>query len=183
MRIISGKYRRRRLLCPKGDITRPTLDRVRESLFSILGNLEGDRVVDLYAGTGALGLEAASRGAAAVTLVEADRGVAEVIRKNVASLGAEGVCEVVQCAVEKCRGPLTARAPFDLVLADPPWRISGEALVVVPEITRGLLAPGATVVIGHASREDLRPAEDSELQLSDCRRWGDSALSFFRQHE
>ena len=89
MRIISGNFRGRRLECPKL-VTRPTLDRVREALFSILGDVSGLCVIDLYAGSGALGLEALSRGARHVTLVEADRGAVQVIRKNVASLWTVG---------------------------------------------------------------------------------------------
>ena len=102
MRIISGKFRGRRLECPKL-VTRPTLDRVREALFSILGDVSGLCVVDLYAGSGALGLEALSRGARHVTLVEADRGAAQVIRKNVAGWGVETQLRVLESSVERAR--------------------------------------------------------------------------------
>ena len=182
MRIIAGKYRRRVLRCPK-DGTRPTLDRVRESLFAILGNIEGETVVDLYAGSGALGLEAASRGARHVVLVESDRHAAEVIEKNASSIGADQECRVVRCAVEKARGPLRASGPFDIVLADPPWKISSEAIVVVPEVMSELLAPGAVVVVGHVSSEVLELAEDCPLVIDDVRRWGDSAFTFLKQRQ
>lgn len=182
VRIIAGKFRRRRLRVPK-EGTRPTMDRVKESLFSILGNLEGDRVVDLYAGTGALGLEAASRGAIAVTLVEANRHAAAVIQSNIDMLGAREICSVVQCSVERSRGPLSSRGPFDLILADPPWAISHEAIVVIPSLVEGLLAPGARLVVGHASKDTLVLAEGTGLSLDDCRRWGDSALSFLSRSE
>jgi 16S rRNA (guanine966-N2)-methyltransferase len=179
VRIIAGKFRGRQLVCPKL-VTRPTLDRVREALFSILGDLTDAKVVDFYAGSGALGLEALSRGAAHVTLVESDRQAAQVIRNNVAAWGVEASFRVLESAVEKSRGPLSATQPIDLVLADPPWKIAREAAVAVAAVVKGLLAPSATVVLGHASREDLVLAESSGLELVDRRAWGDSALSFFR---
>jgi 16S rRNA (guanine966-N2)-methyltransferase len=180
VRIIAGKYRGRRLSCPKL-VTRPTLDRVREALFSILGDLSDSVAVDFYAGSGALGLEALSRGARHVTLVEADRQAALVIRKNVEGWGIEGAYRVLECAVEKSRGSLGERAPFDLVLADPPWKIAAEAAVTVPEVVKGLLAPSAIVVLGHAARDELAVSEESGLERYDRRSWGDSALSFFRK--
>lgn len=182
MRIIAGKYRRRRLQVPK-EGTRPTMDRVKESLFSILGDLEGDTVVDLYAGTGALGLEAASRGAVSVTLVESDRKAAAIIQANIDMLGAGESCSVVQCSVERSRGPLSPRGPFDLILADPPWAISHEAIKVIPPLVAGLLADGARLVVGHASRDTLVLPEGTGLSLDETRRWGDSALSFLSKSE
>lgn len=181
MRIIAGKFRGRKLACPKL-VTRPTLDRVREALFSILGDLSDAKVVDFYAGSGALGLEALSRGASHVTLVEGDRQAAQVIRKNVEGWGIDGAYRVLECAVERSRGPLAAAAPIDLVLADPPWKISSDAAVVVPQVLKGLLAPSAIVVLGHASRDVLEVEADSGLERYDRRTWGDSALSFFRRH-
>src|SRR5688572_2932073 len=135
VRIVAGRFRGRRLECPKRG-TRPTLERVREALFSILGDLEGLSVVDLYAGSGALGFEALSRGARQVALVEADRNAAALIRKNAAAIGAEGECRVIESNVEDCRGALKASAPIDLVLADPPWRISQQAMSVIPRVVR-----------------------------------------------
>jgi 16S rRNA (guanine966-N2)-methyltransferase len=180
VRIIAGKLRGRKLECPKL-VTRPTLDRVREALFSILGDLSEQCVVDLYSGSGALGLEALSRGARHVTLVESDRHAAQVIRKNVAGWGLSAAeLRVVEAKVENSRRLLTAIQPIDLVLADPPWLISKDAALIVPELVKGLLSPSAIVVLGHASREDLVLAEDSGLELESRRAWGDSALSFFR---
>jgi len=180
VRIIAGKFRGRKLSCPKL-VTRPTLDRVREALFSILGDLTEMRAVDFYAGSGALGLEALSRGASHVTLVEADRGAAAVIRKNVQDWGIEGSYRVVECAVERSRSALSGGALLDLVLADPPWKISKEAAVIVPQVVKGLLSPSALVVLGHATRDELVVEPDSDLTLVDRRTWGDSALSFFRR--
>lgn len=180
VRIIAGKFRGRKLVCPRL-VTRPTLDRVREALFSILGDLSDANVVDFYAGSGALGLEALSRGASYVTLVEADRQAARVIHENVESWGIEGAYRVVECAVEKSRSSLAKPTPIDLVLADPPWKISQEAAVTVPQVIKGLLSPSAIVVLGHASRDVLALAPDSGLEQYDSRAWGDSALSFFRR--
>lgn len=178
MRIISGKFRGRRLECPKL-VTRPTLDRVREALFSILGDVSGLCVVDLYAGSGALGLEALSRGARHVTLVEADRGAARVIRENVAGWGVETQLRVLESSVERARAQLRSIQPIDLVLADPPWKIAQEAALEVARAVHGLLAPEARLVLGHAAREQLQLPADSGLRVVSCRTWGDSALSFF----
>jgi len=180
VRIIAGKFRGRKLTCPKL-VTRPTLDRVREALFSILGDLSDARVVDFYAGSGALGLEALSRGASHVTLVEADRQAAQVIRKNVEGWGIEGAFRVVECAVEKSRSSLSSAAPIDLVLSDPPWKISAEAAVTVSRVVKGLLSPSAIVVLGHATRDEIAVEPDSGLERYDLRTWGDSALSFFQR--
>jgi 16S rRNA (guanine966-N2)-methyltransferase len=189
VRIIAGKFRGRKLQCPKV-VTRPTLDRVREALFSILGDVSGANVVDFYAGSGALGLEALSRGARYVTLVEADRQACQVIRKNVEGWGIDAEYRVVECSVEKSRGSLEravaggaleAGAAIDLVLADPPWKISLEAAVIVPQVVKALLAPTAIVVLGHASRDSLSVEAESGLEPYDRRTWGDSALSFFRR--
>jgi 16S rRNA G966 N2-methylase RsmD len=90
---------------------------------------------------------------------------------------------VLESKVENSRRLLTTIQPIDLVLADPPWVISKDAALVVPEVVKGLLAPGAVVVIGHASREDLVLAEDSGLVLDSRRAWGDSALSFLHRAE
>ena len=177
MRIISGKFRGRKLECPKL-VTRPTLDRVREALFSILGDLSGHCVVDLYAGSGALGLEALSRGARHVTLVEADKGAAQVIRKNAAGWGADAQLRVLECPVTRARGALGSIAPIDLVLADPPWKVAQAAALEVARAVVGLLAPGARVVLGHPAREQLALGEGSGLVVVSCRTWGDSALSF-----
>jgi 16S rRNA (guanine966-N2)-methyltransferase len=179
VRIVAGKYKNRRLQTPK-EGTRPTLERVREALFSILGNIEGYKVVDFYSGSGALGLEALSRGAREVLLVESDRQAAELIRKNVAHIGAGDAARVIEQRVEDSRKTLERNAPIDLVLADPPWAISAVALDVIPRVVRGLLSEDAWLVIGHPSKETLTPAESSPLVLEDRRDWGDSALSFFQ---
>jgi 16S rRNA G966 N2-methylase RsmD len=88
---------------------------------------------------------------------------------------------VVECAAEKSRSSLSKPTPIDLVLADPPWKISQEAAVTVPQVVKGLLSPSAIVVLGHASRDVLTLEPDSGLEQYDSRSWGDSAMSFFRR--
>jgi 16S rRNA (guanine966-N2)-methyltransferase len=127
MRIIAGRWRGRPLLAPPGDSTRPTSDRAREGLFSMLasrlGSFEGLRVADLFAGTGALGLEALSRGAAHCTFIERDRAALAAIERNIARLGAAALAEVRAGAVERAPPP---RERYHLVFMDPPY---GEGLV------------------------------------------------------
>jgi 16S rRNA (guanine966-N2)-methyltransferase len=159
------------------------LDRVREALFSILGPLDDEVVVDFYAGSGALGFEALSRGARRAILVESDREAARMIRDNAKALALGDECQVIESRVERSRAVLQSGPRIDLVLADPPWRISAEALGVVEQTVSGLLAPDARLVVGHMARDALEPGPDSRLRLSSCRRWGDSALSFFEQSE
>ena len=119
MRIIAGEWRGRKLAAPKGDGTRPTADRARETLFAMLtsrlGDFEGLQIADLFAGSGALGLEALSRGAAHCLFVEQDRAAVDVIRANVATLGAQARSRVETASVMQLRA---AQAPLDLILAD-----------------------------------------------------------------
>lgn len=152
-RIIAGSARGRRLKVPAGE-ARPTTDRVRESLFAsldhTLGGFAGARVLDLFAGSGALGLEAASRGASHVVLVERDRPAAAVIRQNATVVGVPGV-RVVPVAV---RTFLSGDPePFDLVLADPPYVLTqADVRQFLLALTEGWLAPGAVVVVERPTR-------------------------------
>ncbi len=155
-RIIGGTAGGRRLKTPSGASTRPTSDRVREALFSAvdatLGTLAGLRFLDLYAGSGAVGLEAGSRGAAAVTLVEQDRRTAGVIRDNARTLGLRGV-EVRVGAVARTLGQAPA-APYDVVFLDPPYALDTGQVVAGLEALRdhGWLAEEALVVVERSSR-------------------------------
>jgi 16S rRNA (guanine966-N2)-methyltransferase len=157
-RIIAGAARGRRLAVPKGTVTRPTSDRAREGLFAtvaaIHGPLHGARVLDLFAGSGAVGLEALSRGAARVVFVESDARVARVIRANVAVValpGVELVCDRVERFLHRGRGDEPA---VDLVVADPPYAASGaEVTEMLAALTdRGWLKPGALVAVERATR-------------------------------
>src|SRR3954470_18623721 len=142
MRIIAGNWRGRPLQAPAGQATRPTADRARETLFSMLtsrlGSFEGLRVADLYAGSGALGLEALSRGAASATFVETDRAASVAIRRNAERLGAAERIRILGGSALA----LPASEPFDLIFADPPYA-AGSGTAVVEAVARaGWLAPG-----------------------------------------
>jgi 16S rRNA (guanine966-N2)-methyltransferase len=156
MRVISGNWRGRPLIAPKGTETRPTADRTREGLFSMLvsrlGSFEGLRVLDLFSGSGALGLEALSRGAGHCTFVEQDGAALDALRTNIAKLGAAPLCDVRAQSVMNL-GP--AAAPYDLVLLDPPYR-SGAGVVALERCRRlGWLAPGALVTVETAKGEAI----------------------------
>ncbi|GAB2757755.1 16S rRNA (guanine(966)-N(2))-methyltransferase RsmD [Terrabacter koreensis] len=181
-RIISGAAGGRRLQTPPGSSTRPTSDRVREALFSRLehrGLLEGTNVLDLYAGSGALGLEAASRGARLVLLVESHKAAAKVIRANIGVVGHDGV-RLLADTVERA---LAAGPPsgvrMDLVLLDPPYDVTEEALAAVLEalVDRGWLAPDAFVVVERSSRSP-QPSWPEGLELSGEKRYGETAVWF-----
>jgi 16S rRNA (guanine966-N2)-methyltransferase len=155
-RIIAGTAGGRRIRTPTGSHTRPTTDRVREALFSAFesatGSIIGLRFLDLYAGSGAVGLEARSRGASFVTLVESDRRTAVVIRENVRSLGFSGV-EVTASTVARAVAQ-PPRAPYDLAFLDPPYSVpGGEVTAALGALhTQGWLAEGAVVVVERSSR-------------------------------
>jgi 16S rRNA (guanine966-N2)-methyltransferase len=180
-RIIGGTAGGRRLATPRGDATRPTSDRVREALFSALeswaGSLHGLRVLDLYAGSGAIGLEAWSRGAAAVTLVESDRRTAALIASNAREIGFGGA-DVVAASVASTLtgGP---RAPYDVVFSDPPYPLDEEALARDLALLAGggWLAPGALVVVERAARSP-EPVWPAGLALLRERKYGETRLWF-----
>jgi len=159
-RVIAGAAGGRRLAVPKGTTTRPTSDRAREGLFSSvtseLGGLQSKRVLDLYAGSGAVGLEALSRGASHVLLVESDARAAAVIRANIAAVNLPGA-SVVTDRVERllARPPLrkSDEETYDLAFADPPYAVTDQAVTrVLEQLAAGWLAPGALVVIERATR-------------------------------
>ncbi|MBU2698663.1 16S rRNA (guanine(966)-N(2))-methyltransferase RsmD [Pimelobacter sp. 30-1] len=156
-RIIAGAAGGRRLQTPKGDQTRPTSDRVREALFSAVeawaGSLQGLRVLDLYAGSGALGLEAWSRGAAAVTLVESDRRTADLVRANARSIGCDAA-QVLARPVAAVLAEPPAGEPYDLVVADPPYPLTDEAVAadLAALAAHGWLAPDALVIVERSRR-------------------------------
>lgn len=159
MRIIAGEWRGRKLVAPAGQQTRPTADRTRETLFSMLasrlGSFEGLRVADLYAGSGALGLEALSRGAGHATFVENDRAALKAIEANVATLGAND-----RIAVRATSAAVLPKAePFDLILADPPYSPGSGSAVVAAVAAAGWLAPGGWMAI-ETKRGDVVSAPD-----------------------
>ncbi len=183
MRIIAGEFKGRRLAAVKGHI-RPTSDKVREAIFNILGPavLEA-RVLDLFAGTGALTLEALSRGAREAVLVEDQGAALGVLRRNLAALGLEDRTRVMPMPVQGALRKLAAQEEqFTLVFLDPPYE-RGLALETLATLQgSGLLFPEAKVVAEHSYRETL-PEQVGRLKLSQGRRYGDTQVAFYEVRE
>jgi 16S rRNA (guanine966-N2)-methyltransferase len=181
-RIIGGNARGRRLQAPRGDKTRPTASRVKQTLFDVLTpRLRGCRFLDLFAGSGAVGLEALSRGAAEVALVESDRHAATIIRDNAALLTGAGGRVDVRCV--DYRQGLTALARqgrhFDVVFVDPPYESDFYEPALEQLARLGLLAAGATVVVEHFHKRALRETIEGLVRERQVR-VGDHMLSFLR---
>ncbi len=177
MRIIAGEWRGRPLQAPEGQATRPTADRTRETLYSMLvsriGSFEGLRVADLYAGSGALGLEALSRGAAHATFVETDPHALRVIRDNLATFKAEDRVEVLPLSAAR----LAPAQPFDLILADPPYATGSGTAVVETVRGAGWLAEGGWLAVETAAAE---PVDPGIWQMDAERRVGRARLTLIR---
>ena len=176
MRVVAGEFKGRRLQAPAGARTRPTADRVREAVFSMLADVQGARVLDLYAGSGALGIEAASRGAAHVTLVESARDAADVCRRNVTTLGLAATVQVVAEKAERFAAR-AAVAPWDLVLIDPPYDLPEDDLSGVLTGIGQALTDHGVVVVERASRTP-EPAWPTTLVRLDRRAYGDTVMWF-----
>ena len=163
MRIIAGEWRGRKLVAPTGQQTRPTADRTRETLFSMLasrlGSFEDFRVADLYAGSGALGLEALSRGAGHATFVETDREALKAIEANVAALGAGSRAAVRSMSADN----LPKSHPFDLVFADPPYKPGAGTAVAAAIARAGWLPPGGWMAIETQRGDAVTPPEGWEV--------------------
>jgi 16S rRNA (guanine966-N2)-methyltransferase len=180
MRVIAGHLGGRRLTAPHGMATRPTSDRVREALFSALGDVRGLRVLDLYAGTGALGIEALSRGAAHATFVESARPALTALKENLAMLDLAGSARVVSQPVARAAGTLPG--PFDLIFADPPYAALAEVPAALDALrAAAAIAPGARVVMEHASR-DAAPTI-AGLTARPSRAYGDTTVTLYDSDE
>lgn len=181
MRVISGKLKGRRLTAPAGMATRPTTDRTRESLFNILaGSIQDRRVLDLFAGTGALGIEAISRGASSAVFVDQAKAALAAIRRNVRDLGLVARTRIIHWDIRKNLNCL-ASVPqaFDLVFMDPPYETNTVAPALTALVSSGALAPAACVVIEHSAREPILHTEVT-LALVDQRRFGKTLVSFMK---
>lgn len=180
MRIVAGEFGGRELTTPSGGATRPTASRAREALFSILVDVRDARVLDLYAGSGALGLEALSRGAERAVFVELSKPAQRAIKANIASLDLGARATLLPLRAEACFGALARHAPFSLVFADPPWADAQAAFgVFLRLVTTSLLAPAARLVLEHAARSGPLVPENAPLRACDTRRWGDTAVTIF----
>jgi 16S rRNA (guanine(966)-N(2))-methyltransferase RsmD len=173
---VAGRYGGRKLVAPAGTETRPTSDRVRESLFSVLApSIDGARVLDLFAGSGALGIEALSRGAGSAVFVDRSHKAIQAIRANLTALGIEAEVRPIE-ARAALRTASARREAYDLVFLDPPYRRAGELGRELSEGLTAVLAPGARVV----TESDRRLPLELDLPLSDERRYGDTVI---RIHE
>ena len=181
MRIVAGEFRSRRLVAPAGVDTRPTSDRAREALFAMLADIEGARVLDCFAGSGALGLEALSRGAATCTFVERDRGAVAALRANVESLGVADRCTVRATDVRRSlRADAAAGRQYDLFLIDPPYRMLMDVLPALDRLLGDLAPAGARLALESAAGEE--PVVRG-FQLDRRRRAGAASLSLFTRTE
>ena len=182
MRIIGGQARGRQIRLPAGCRIRPTADRVKESLFDILHPVEGAYFLDMYAGSGNVGLEALSRGARGSVFVEKDLRLADAVRKNLRLLGFEGRGEVIAAGAQQGLRRLGKRGErFDILFADPPYDED-----ILPEILRCLegaevLAENGIIVLQHSVREDPKESLPQTLVMADQRRYGDTLLSFLKK--
>ncbi len=184
-RIVAGSLGGRRIQTPRGQETRPSSDRVREALFSTLESLtdlDGCRFLDLYAGSGAVGLEAASRGAAAVLLVESQTRAAQTVRSNIAALGLQGTAQLLAARLPGALIPGPAGEPYDVVFADPPYAVPNDEIgdLLVGLVTHGWLGVGAVVVVERSAREDAPPQVDGLTALRG-RRYGETVLWYGRR--
>ena len=176
MRIIAGRHKGRTLKAPKWDGLRPTSDKLRETLFNILApRVEGARVLDLFAGTGAVALEALSRGAVAVTCIERDRRAARLIEENAALCGEQNRCAIIRGDVERVLQRPVPGGPFDIIVLDPPYEY--DALADAVTIAGSQIAAGGVVVLEHAMR--VMPPTPAGLALTRTVKSGDSALTFY----
>lgn len=181
MRIISGTARGCTIQAPQGMDTRPTQDYVRESLFNILREqVEGADVLDLFAGSGALGLEAVSRGARSAVFVDSGRTAVQCVRRNIVALRMEDSCEVYPCDWRAAVRRLSGRR-FDIAFIDPPYRMEQTGEMCAALETAGLLAAEGLIVVEH--RKGKAPALDERFVAQDTRRYGDTEITFVRRRQ
>lgn len=184
MRIIGGEFRGRRLKAPKGRNTRPTPDRVRESLFQVLADrVDGARVLELFGGTGSLGLEALSRGAATAVFTETNHGALACLTENVESLGVTDRVTIHRRSAFRLPALARGGGPFDLVFADPPFRMISDVedrhrlTMLLGDLP---LAPDGLVVVEHRAGT-LRNFCPPSLVLDELRKWGTTGMALFRR--
>ena len=184
MRIIAGSLKRRTLKAPKGDRTRPTADRVKEALFSMLGSLDGFNVLDLFAGTGALGIEALSRGAARATFVESSLTVVKCMTANVVGLGLAERARIIPALVERAGRQIADNAPYNVIFCDPPWANIETVWGFLARTDIGRrLAEGGVLVLEHPATKSTDDGLWGELCTLRTRAWGDSAVSILGRRE
>jgi 16S rRNA (guanine966-N2)-methyltransferase len=177
VRIVAGSRKGHRIDAPKGAVTRPTSDRVREAVFSILGSVEGAQVLDLFAGSGAMGLEALSRGATGCLFVESDRQAARVIQANLERLRLSGAVVALRDATSALREERDRDRRYDLIVADPPYEDWEGHERSLAELVPAVLAAGGRVVVETA--EHVQPV--LPLAVGTTRRYGSARITVFSQ--
>ena len=175
MRVVAGRYGGRRLSAPAGSATRPTSDRVREALFAMLGELDGLRVLDLFAGSGALGIEALSRGAAEAVFVDSASRAVRAVRQNLSALSIATADVRQQDARAFLRNASGAGRQYDLCFLDPPYRRAAGLSVELSRMLPAVLAPGARAVC----ESDRRAPLELTLRLAGERRYGDTLIRIY----
>jgi 16S rRNA (guanine966-N2)-methyltransferase len=181
LRIIAGKLRSRKFAAPPGEQTRPTADRAKVALFNMLhAGLDGARVLDGFAGSGALAFEAISRGAAMAVLFEKDGAAVSVLRENAARLGIEDYVDIRQADFLEGAPKLNGKYAFDVIFLDPPYSL-GMLTRALP-VAENLLAPGGAIVAEHAAAEEL-PEEPGALCKVRARRYGSAVFTFYKKRE
>ncbi len=175
MRIIAGSRKGARLIAPKGLATRPTGDRARGAAFNLIGPVDGARVLDIFAGSGAMGLEALSRGAAGAVFVERDRTAADAIVRNLEKLGLAGATVIRDDAARVLAADARAGRRYDLVLIDPPYRMLAGLLPMLSAYLPSVLEPGGLVVV----ESDAREEPELPLPKRTSRRYGSARITLF----
>jgi 16S rRNA (guanine966-N2)-methyltransferase len=177
MRIIAGSKKGHTIVAPKGLDTRPTSDRAREAAFNLIGPVDDARVLDLYAGSGAMGLEALSRGAAQAVFVDADRDACRAIERNLDKLRLTGAVVVCSDAARALAAEVGAGRTYDLVLVDPPYRLFSDVEPVLSRYVPAVLAEYGIVVVETAEREE----PELPLAKRTSRRYGAARLTVFER--
>lgn len=175
MRIIAGSRKGHRIVAPPGTHTRPTSDRAREAAYNLIGPVDGATALDLYAGSGAMGLEALSRGAGRCVFVESDRAACRVVQDNLARLRLTGAQVVCKDALQALREERAARRTYDLVLADPPYDAWATLETRLGEAVEHVLAPDGLVVVETAAKVEPQ----FPLDLVTSRRYGSARITLF----
>ena len=175
MRIIAGDRRGAKIAAPKGDTTRPTSDRVREAAYNLIGPVDDAAVLDLFAGSGAMGLEALSRGARRCVFVESDRAACKVIQSNLEKLRLTGAIVLCKDAFQGLREERGAGRTYDLVLVDPPYGAWRELEPRLAEVLPGALAPDGLLVVETTARVE----PELPLDLVTSRRYGSARITLF----
>lgn len=180
LRVIAGSARGHTLAVPPGTHIRPTLDRVREALFSIIGPaIQGARFLDLFAGSGANGIEALSRGAASCTFIDSDARAVACIRDNLVGTRLADKAQVIRATLPEQLPNVLPGEPFDLVFADPPYALNAYTATIRQVAEARVLRPGGRLIVEHESRRDLSESAISPFVFVRMYRYGDSALSVF----